>query len=263
MTNCYVYLWFRPSGVPLYVGWGKWRKRRKQRWEDHTTNSCNRHLAAAFRKYGIDLPIIIVRDQLNAEEAKALEILLISAIGRSDLGNGPLANQTDGGDGSSNLSPEARKRLGDARRGKKLGPCPPERRIKISNATKGRVKSEAECEAISLANRGRIRSPEFKDKVSAGMKRHCEEHGGQTLGKKLSPEFGIRVGNFHRGRKRKPETKQKLKAAAEIRMEREGERDKIGERTKAAWADPVIRERQIAAMRAAAARRKALKEDKK
>jgi len=46
------------------------------------------------------------------EETMALaeEVRLIAAIGRHDMGRGPLTNQTDGGEGTTNLSEESRQR---------------------------------------------------------------------------------------------------------------------------------------------------------
>lgn len=73
-SDCYVYIWFYPTGVPLYVGWGRWRlARKRQRYEDHLRGSRNRQLAAAFRKHGTDLPLVIVRDDL-ASHAKLVAI---------------------------------------------------------------------------------------------------------------------------------------------------------------------------------------------
>lgn len=242
MSEYYVYLWFRPNCVPLYVGYGKWRRKRKQqRWADHITRTDNRHLTAAFKKYGTNLPIIIVRDELTVAEARETEVAFITAIGRSDLGNGPLVNQTDGGDGALNVSQEVRKRIGDAHRGTKHGPCPPERRAKISMATRGRIKSVAEREGISRGNKGRIRSTEFKTKVSAGMKRRCEEYGGQTLGKKLSPAACVNIGNGSRGQKRSDATRKLLSQIGMARMQDPTKRKHLSERIAAAWADPEVR----------------------
>jgi hypothetical protein len=46
----------------------------------------------------------ILYNNISTEDAKELEIFLISLYGRRDLGLGPLSNMTDGGDGIINLA---------------------------------------------------------------------------------------------------------------------------------------------------------------
>lgn len=53
--------------------------------------------------------IEIVADKLIVEDAKELEVFLISIYGRRDLKTGTLVNFTDGGDGISGLSEEGRE----------------------------------------------------------------------------------------------------------------------------------------------------------
>jgi hypothetical protein len=114
-----------------------------------------------------DLPKIKLAEGLTREEAIRLEILFIELIGREP--DGPLINQTRGGDGLIDPSPEVREKIRIGNTGKKHGPQTPERRAKIGNANRGRIKTPEECAKISAGNRGKKRSPEFKLKVSLGL----------------------------------------------------------------------------------------------
>lgn len=58
--------------------------------------------------------VIKIMENLSDTKACEFERKFIQAIGRYDLKTGPLTNLTDGGDGMLNLSPEARKRAGQA-----------------------------------------------------------------------------------------------------------------------------------------------------
>lgn len=108
LRRCYVYVWFYADGRPLYVGKGTYRSYdRRQRWGDHLKSSSNKALAGVFRKASAELPIVIIAENLSNREAFSLEVSLIKAIGRADLGTGPLVNHTDGGEGPANLSAKA------------------------------------------------------------------------------------------------------------------------------------------------------------
>ena len=112
----YVYVIFRPSGEPCYVGKGK-----GNRWKQHAKHSYNPNLKRIYANAGGDLPIIKFRDGLTDAEAIVLEMALIAAIGRKKDG-GPLVNLTDGGDGPIGmvLSAESRAKIGKAHTGKTL-----------------------------------------------------------------------------------------------------------------------------------------------
>lgn len=92
----YVYIIFRPDGRPCYVGKGK-----GNRWEVHERRTHNPYLARIIAKAGGSIPKIKVREDLTDAEACETEIAFIAAIGRRDLGTGPLVNLTDGGDGAA------------------------------------------------------------------------------------------------------------------------------------------------------------------
>ena len=114
-TNCYVYIYFRPCGTPLYVGMAQ----RKERWRTHQKYQTNRHLWRTLQKAkreGLECPAVIFQSGLSWGQACELEIALIALFGRQNLGQGPLVNLTDGGDGALGLlaSPETRQKLSEA-----------------------------------------------------------------------------------------------------------------------------------------------------
>lgn len=109
----YVYVLCRADGVPFYVGKGS----RNARVLDHVREARNTnrltHKLNVIRS--MDRKCQLVRYILETDfegEAQALarERELIRHIGRHDLKRGPLTNQTDGGEGTSNPSEESRER---------------------------------------------------------------------------------------------------------------------------------------------------------
>lgn len=85
-----------------------------------------------------------------------------------------LVNATDGGDNSFDLSPEARKKMSERRKGKKLSA---EVKFKLSMAKKGRKLSEETKKKISQTLSGHGHSEETKSKIKRSL-----------IGKKLSTE---------------------------------------------------------------------------
>ena len=132
----YIYLDPRKSGKyvygdysfdyePFYVGKGK-----DNRYNIHLTEAKsnlnylkNNHKKNKIRKMlreDIQPIILKVEENLTEDQSFELEIYLIWAIGRSDLGLGPLCNHTDGGEGDCGriVSEETRKMISDAKKGK-------------------------------------------------------------------------------------------------------------------------------------------------
>jgi len=104
----YVYAYLRKDGQsPYYIGKGSgdraWSKKRTYK----PPSDKNR--------------IIIIAKSLFEEEAFDLEKKLIKKFGRKDIGTGILANQTDGGEGGSNISPEVRAKRSKALKGVYVG----------------------------------------------------------------------------------------------------------------------------------------------
>src|ERR1017187_5910233 len=110
----YVYVRFRPNGVPCYIGKGT-----GSRWSRKPETYNNSYLVRIAKKYGL-LPVVIIRNHLSEQEAFEIEKALIKAIGRGN--DGPLANLTDGGEGVSGLPLEIRKKMGAGKIGKSQSP---------------------------------------------------------------------------------------------------------------------------------------------
>jgi len=122
MADCYVYVYFRDE-IPFYVGMGH-GDRDIQHW-NHVLNRRTRlkndhfhNILVKLKRNGHAPSIIRVAENLSRIEAAEIEINLIAKYGRADLGNGPLANKTDGGDGVTGWSAEAKQRQSEKKKGK-------------------------------------------------------------------------------------------------------------------------------------------------
>lgn len=231
-NNFYVYVYLRskdsataPAGTPYYVGKGKGRR-----------------AFESNRKYKPKDPNCIVLIEQNVTEAEAfdLERLVISMLGRKDIGTGILWNRTDGGEGISGaiLSEETKAKMSNSRKGKRLSeetkrkiskshkgktqrPRSEETKIKISLANKGKKLSETHIKKIVAVHTGKIRSEETKMKISIAKKgvSLSEEHK-----KKLS-EAGKRRTHSEESRDKMRQSwilrKQQKKTESRINMKEE------------------------------------------
>lgn len=107
----YVYVLHRADGDPFYVGKGQGFRVLEHEAEARNTVRLTHKLNVIRKLQREARPIFYEIDSLHVEETAALarERELIRLIGRHDLGLGPLANQTDGGEGTS-PSEESRQR---------------------------------------------------------------------------------------------------------------------------------------------------------
>jgi len=204
-SEFYIYVLFRETGVPFYVGKGK-----GNRWLHHERKTPRRpsHKDAIIRKMlaaGHEIPKVILHANLTEDVAFAYEMALIAAIGRVSKGLGPLTNQTDGGEGVSGWkvtperlasmaaiklgtkhSPEIRAKIGAAHRGKKYTP---EQRARISAAKTGH-KHSAEVRAnMSRGKLGNKNTLGYKHSAETRAKLSIARLGNKnSVGRKLSAE---------------------------------------------------------------------------
>ena len=131
------------------------------------------------KKHGYQVEVLA--ENISFEDAQDIERLLIKEYGRLDLGTGTLCNLTDGGEGTSNVSPEIRKAISERRKGVSTFPIgykrSQEHSLKLSLAKKGKPstfkgkKHTEEAKAIIKEKRAKqIFSNETLLKKSESMK---------------------------------------------------------------------------------------------
>jgi len=204
----HVYIYYDPTRghSPFYVGKGKTLGVVYRHLNGKTHSKTISGRIQKIRKAGLEpkVGVIIVDDD---EIARLIECELISLFGRANIGNGPLLNLTDGGDGESGriVSEEVRQKISKANKGKKHGPHSDEIRKRISdgiqkfNRTHKRMVSDETRKKlssirsgvprpdVSKALKGKPKPPGFSERLSAsktGVPRmkmtcpHCGKVGG-------------------------------------------------------------------------------------
>ena len=180
-NNFYVYEHWRPDRDEcFYVGKGRGKRANAM----YKRNKHHQAIQEKLARLGMCVEVRIVASGLTEEEAFALEQERIN-FWRSE--NIDLANMTNGGEGTSgykpNITPEWRKKLSDAKKGKaplkaievsaalKRGKThSPEHSRKISEAQKIRFKDPEVREKFRLASVGRVISDETRLKMSLSAK---------------------------------------------------------------------------------------------
>lgn len=238
----YVYILFRPNGVPCYVGKGK-----GNRWTHHERFShshYNKHLARIITNARMPLPKVKVRVNLTEDDALATEIAFIRAIGR-EVDGGPLVNLTDGGDGKSGylLSEETKARISQAHKGKTISV---EAKAKISAALKGVAKPSSHGPNVSVALMGHSLSEETKRKI-----------GKANRGRKHSEKSSARKSESSIARWKEPEYAKTIVAAIRDRWANTEYREKMSKIRRELWSTPEFRANMAAAKRSARERRAA------
>lgn len=142
MNIYYVYAYLRKNDLtPYYIGKGH----DNRAWQDH------KHIIVPTDKRRI----VILETNLTELGALAIERRMIRWYGRKDNNTGILRNQTDGGEGVVNPSTSARLKMSNAKKGK---PRSDETRSKISKTTTGRKLSAETIERMKLAANARKQS---------------------------------------------------------------------------------------------------------
>jgi hypothetical protein len=189
----YVYRHIRlDNGNPFYIGIGKNESRA------YSTKGRSKFWQKIVDKCGYEVEILF--DDLDYEQAKLKEQEFISLYGRANTCNGLLCNLTDGGDGSLGYKPTK------------------EALLKISNTSKGRIKSKEQIEKWKN-NMDFTKSDETKEKIRQSLlnKLHTEERkknqSKSHIGKKLSDETKMKLSIANKGKKKPPisdETQKKM-----------------------------------------------------
>lgn len=209
----YVYVIFRPNGIPCYVGkgWGK-------RWLKHEWRSTNPHLANIVKLAKGELPKIKIREWLTEREAFAIEIAFIAAIGRETNG-GPLVNLTDGGEGISGhkMSAESLAKMSAASKGNKycIGrKASPETKAKQRAAKLGRTLTPEHRAKIGVASRNTPRGPEWGARISMAKMGHevAPETREKLRSWERTPELCAKIAAATKESMKRPEVQAKLEA---------------------------------------------------
>jgi len=192
----------------FYVGIGKEEGRA---FDKHNRN---KHWHNIVNKAGYTVNIIY--KDIEYEEAKNIEILLIEKYGRKNLGLGNLVNLTDGGEGCLGLiiSEEIRQKLSEVNKGKTLSD---KTKKKISESLKGKTHTEKSKQKISEAQKGKPKSEEHRQKMSEARKNMSEDARQKMSeaqkGKTLSDKTKKKISESLKGKTHTEKSKQKISEA--------------------------------------------------
>jgi len=199
----YVYVAFRPNGVPFYIGKGTGYRA----FRPHGS-----HFNAVVAKAGGSVPIAVIRDGLAEAEAYEVEEALIRAIGIEREG-GPLINQGYGGRGGPVGIKHTEEWCGiRSSRAKELWSKPEYRAVMLRPDRKRsgnkQQRTEQFRQTVSEANQGNTHT--------LGM-RHTDESRAKMSkahkGRPKPPGFGEKIRKALSGRKRPKEVGEKIRAA--------------------------------------------------
>lgn len=192
----------------FYVGIGV---KKGRAFEKHKRNP---HWHNIVKKAGYT--VNIVYKDIEHDEAKQIEMLLIEKYGRKDLGLGNLVNMTDGGDGALGLthSEEARQKMSKALKGE-------------NNPNFGKTTSEETREKMSEAHKGekhhmfgKKHSNEVKQKLSEALKGEKSLNFGKTFSEETRQKMSESkkgIPSPNKGKTRSEEDKQKISKGSKCR----------------------------------------------
>ena len=218
----YVYGEYEFDYEPFYVGKGNG----KRAYDNHKEN------IELFNKINEIRESIIFfhKEKMKEYAAFRLECKIIKAIGRQNIGTGPLYNLMDecGGGMTGHkhteetkkkmrnawknrqpISEKTRERMSVANKGKIVSE---KTRIKIRNIHKGKVVSTETREKMRLSHLGKTLSEETKMKISISEKGKIvsDETKEKMKGRNISDETRQKRSESAKGKKHSEETKQKI-----------------------------------------------------
>lgn len=206
-----IYEHWRPDkGECFYVGQGTLHRSGQM---SAGRNEHHKRIQDKLKRLGLKVEIRIIATGLSKDEADTMEIERI-AFWREEGAN--LANQTAGGDGCLDPTPEMRAKMRAAKLG---GTLTEEHKAKIRAATKVALNAPGMHEKLSAKIIEVSARPEVKAKRSASQKARIRppEHGQRIsaalTGRKLSPEHIESNRRAHIGLKQSPETIEKRRVA--------------------------------------------------
>ena len=160
-----------------------------------------------MRKYEGQVIAVCIEANIPDQDIDKKEMYYIAKF-RSE--GHKLLNLTDGGGGIANPSQATREKMSKSATGKTQSK---ETRLKISIASKGRIKSEETRKKISEARKGKQHSPEAKAKISVTSKAKVnsietrKKISEANIGKHTGPntqQWKDRIAAANTGKSRKP-----------------------------------------------------------
>lgn len=171
----YVYVWYRPdTNEPFYVGVGV----RRRGW---SLLRRNEHTLSVVRKVGgIKNIRIEIRDVESWEAGLAEEKRLIAEIGRRDRRQGPLTNETDGGEGAlgRTVSDKVRRAFESGRQ----RPKSPEARARQAERMRNRIVTDETRSRLAAAFRGKPRPSEVQEVLRENLRKAALTRSGGWIG---------------------------------------------------------------------------------
>lgn len=202
-TDYYVYVLFRETGEPFYVGKGAGPRIKLTTRLRNGRNPWKNHIIARMLLLGMAVPAIKIAEGLSEPDAYRIEMAFIAAIGRHPLG--PLVNQTAGGDGGRSPDADVRAKISASKKG---GKHTDQARANMSAAHLGlpgrpqTAESRAKLSAAHTGKKGRHPTAETLLKMRMAQ-----------LGKKQPPDAIAKTATANRGRKRSPEAIANMRTA--------------------------------------------------
>ncbi len=273
-----IYMLFSPlTGVPFYIGIGRYKRPRDHfydaadsRVQTRKAHKIRKLLAAGYCRADI---IAVIATDLTLNEAKVGEEWLVRSWGRVSHGNGPLLNETWGGDTAPAQEPEQRaassarmrerykhpeERAAAAERQRAAWARDPERKQQLAVATAAHWSDPVQREAHAAALAAAAQRPETQARRSESqLAAWAHPEAAHRRDAMASPEARTAL----REAQARPEVRErcaavrqdtdfraKLSDAKAAYWAAGDHRDELAERNRQRWSDPEARERWVAAL---------------